>query len=142
MQELLDGKETECKVPHTPMSKGVIITTSCNKTLRVTDTHLVATTNGYQLAYSLQPGDKLFGDHLSNDDMCVVESNTREKTVQQYFGLNCIQSEVLADGLRTSTFGDFHTLPSWYMYFVGGGFGVDLASQFGEYVAEWYYKLK
>lgn len=108
----------------------------------MTDTHLVATANGYQLAYSLRQGDKLFSDHISNDDVCVVESVTREKSVQQYFGLNCIHSEVLADGLRTSTFGDFHTLPSWYMYFVGGGLGMDWASELGDYVAEWYYKLK
>jgi hypothetical protein len=140
MKELQAGKEPECTVPHTPRSRGVVIETSCNKTVRVTDTHLMATPAGFQLAYSLKAGDKLFGDY-DNKEVCVVESINKEKTTQTYFGLNCVHSEVLAAGVRASTFGDFHTLPSWYMYYVGGSVGVDRASAFGEYIAEWYYSM-
>ena len=136
-EELKAGKEPECTVPHSPFSKGVVITTSCDKTVRVTDTHLMATTKGFQLAYSLKAGDVLFGDY--NKDMCIVQSVEKEPITQQYFGLNCVHSEVLASGLRASTFGDFHTLPSWYMTYVGGLMGSDKASLFGKYIADWYY---
>ena len=135
-EELKAGKEPECTVPHTPFSKGVIISTSCGKTVRVTDTHLIATTKGFQLAYSLKAGDVLFGDY--DNELCIVESVEKEKTTQQYFGLNCVHSEVLASGLRASTFGDFHTLPSWYMTYVGGLVGSETASSLGQYISEWY----
>ena len=143
-EELKAGKEPECTVPHSPSSKGVIITTSCDKTVRVTDTHLLATTKGFQLAYSLKAGDVLFGDYGNENEneseKCTVISVEKEKTTQQYFGLNCVHSEVLASGLRASTFGDFHTLPSWYMTYVGSVLGADTASALGDYVAEWYYQ--
>ena len=141
-EELKAGKEPECTVPHSPSSKGVIITTSCDKTVRVTDTHLLATTKGFQLAYSLKVGDVLFGDYgnENENEKCTVISVEKEKTTKQYFGLNCVHSEVLASGLRASTFGDFHTLPSWYMTYVGSVLGADTASALGDYVAEWYYQ--
>ena len=135
--EFLNGTVSECTVPHSPTSTGVIVSTSCDKTLRVTDTHLVATTNGFQLAFSLKKGDVLFGDYV-NSNHCVVQSVTKEKSPQKYFGLNCVHSEVLASGLRASTFGDFHTLPSWYMTYVGGLVGSEYASRLGDFiVAEW-----
>ena len=134
--QLVEGKEPECSVPHSPRSRGVVITTSCGKTVRVTDTHLIATTKGFRLAYSLKEGDVLFGDYDKTE--CVVETVEKEGTVQQYFGLNCVHSEVLVSGIRASTFGDFHTLPSWYMTYVGGMFGSDIAAVVGDYIAEWY----
>jgi len=144
--DLVSGKESECNVPHSPQSRGVVVETSCidettslhvtNKTLRVTDTHLVATTNGFQLAFSLKPGDVLFGTLKGDNEKCTVNSIRKETSAQSYFGLNCLHSEVLADGIRVSTFGDFHTLPSWYMTYVGGLVGPDVASVIGEYVSD------
>ena len=137
-EELKAGKEPECSVPHAPSSRGVVITTSCGKSARVTDTHLMATTKGFQLAYSLKSGDILFGDY--HDEKCIVSSVQKEENIQQYFGLNCVHSEVLTSGLRASTFGDFHTLPSWYMTYVGGLLGSSTASSLGGYIAEWYFQ--
>ena len=137
-EELKAGKEPECSVPHSPSSRGVIISTTCGKTARVTDTHLMATTKGFQLAYSLKAGDILFGDY--HEEHCTVTAVQKEETSQQYFGLNCVHSEVLTSGLRASTFGDFHTLPSWYMTYVGGLVGTDAASTIGGYIAEWYFQ--
>ena len=139
-EELKAGKEPECTVPHSPTSKGVVITTSCDKTVRVTDTHRMATTKGFQLAYSLKSGDVSFGDY--DKEMCSVKAVEKKKTTKQYFGLNCVHSEVLASGLRASTFGDFHTLPSWYMTYVGGLVGSETASSLGEYIAEWCFQKK
>lgn len=143
LDQLLSNPGTlpDCSVPHVVSSIGVRIDTSCRRTLRVSDTHLVATSRGFQLAYSLKPGDVLFGD-FNGDEQCVIESVDKEKGVQKYFGLNCLHSEVLANGIRTSTFGDFHTLPSWYMYYAGNIAGVDTASWLGNYIAEWYYGSK
>jgi hypothetical protein len=55
-EELKAGKEAECTVSHSPSLKGVVISTSCDKTVCVTDTHLMATSTGFQLAYSLKAG--------------------------------------------------------------------------------------
>jgi hypothetical protein len=101
---------------------------------------MMATPQGFRLAYSLKPGDVLFGGYSdSEEDLCVVLTVEKEKNEQQYFGLNCVHSEVLASGLRASTFGDFHALPSWYMTYVGGLLGSDTASQLGKNIAEWFY---
>jgi hypothetical protein len=98
----------------------------------------MATTKGFQLAYSLKVGDVLFGDY--HEEHCTVTSVQKEMSIQKYFGLNCVHSEVLVSGLRASTFGDFHTLPSWYMTYVGGLVGSDAASTIGGYIAEWYFQ--
>ena len=141
LADLQAGKEPECKIPHTPSSRGVVVTAKCKdqiRNLRVTDTHLVATSKGFQLAYSLQVGDVVFND-LEGANMCTVTSVTKEAKIERYFGLNCLTSEVLADGIKASTFGDFHTLPSWYMSYAGNLIGIDTASMMGDYIAEWYY---
>jgi hypothetical protein len=65
----------------------------------------------------------------------------KEENVQVYFGLTCAHSEVLVSGLRASTFGDFHTLPSWYMTYVGGLLGFEYAASIGEYLTERYFFL-
>mgnify|MGYP003385082007 FL=1 len=148
--ELVNGAEPECTIPHSPKSRGVVISASCideetgqktNKTVRLTDTHLVATSTGFQLAFSLKSGDVLFADY-TDSHRCAVLSVRKETHVESYFGLNCIHSEVLADGLRVSTFGDFHTLPSWYMTYVGALVGADSASFIGEYITDVFYSNK
>lgn len=147
---LLRGDEPECKVPHSPTSRGVVVDVSCkeekegelleaDKQLRVTDTHLVATAGGFQVAYSLKPGDMLFAG-LGDSHRCAVVSVRKEESPQTYFGLNCVHSEVLADGLRVSTFGDFHTIPSWYMTYVGGVIGPDVASVVGGFVSDLFFR--
>jgi len=141
LEDFLANKHPECKVPHTPNSKGVVITTSCDKIVRVTDTHLMASKNGYQLAYSLKPGDVLFGN-MEHTEECVVEKVEKERGMEQYFGLNCLSAEVLVNGIKASTFGDFHTLPSWYMYYMGNLIGVEKASKLGDFIAEWYLEKK
>jgi hypothetical protein len=142
LDELKKGKEPECMVPHTPRSRGVVIATSCGLTARVTDTHLMATPEGFRLAYSLKPGDILFSGYGSEEEaMCSVVSVRNEETEQEYFGLNCLHSEVLTSGLRASTFGTIHTLPSWFMAYVGGLLGIETASQLGAYISGIFFSL-
>jgi len=139
LAQLLNGEEPECHVPHVPSARGVVISAACNngeeKKLRLTDTHLVATSSGHQLAHTLRSGDVLFGD-FEGAQTCAVMNITKEEQTEKYFGLNCVHSEVLADGLRTSTFGDFHALPSWYMYYAGLSLGPETASRLGDAVAD------
>lgn len=140
--ELRRGEEPECTVPHTPRARGVIISTSCGLTARVTDTHLMATPAGFRQAYSLKPGDTLFAGYSNNEKTaCVVQAVEKEQEEQQYFGLNCLHSEVLSSGLRASTFGDFHTLPSWFMAYMGAVVGVEAASQLGTHMSEIFYRI-
>ena len=51
--------------------------------------------------------------------------------MKRYFGLNCEESVVLANGLKTSTFGEFHEVPSLWMKFSSKVFGVKMASFIG-----------
>ncbi len=46
--------------------------------------------------------------------------------------MNCLRSEVLADGIKTSTFGKYHFIPAWWMRIVGGVVGPKRASTFGD----------
>jgi hypothetical protein len=50
---------------------------------------------------------------------CQVVRVEKEKEVQEYFGLNCLNSVVLADGVKTSTFGKLHTLPAVWFSWMG-----------------------
>jgi hypothetical protein len=145
MHDLANNNEPECRIPHVVQSVGVRVTTSCGDTpLRLTDDHLVYLSTGELTeAYKLKTGDVLFSDfdHNLKGNQCVVQSVSRENSPQKYFGLNCLTSEVLADGIHTSTFGSYHTIPAIYMYNIGSMFGIDVASQFGDYLSLLYSKV-
>jgi hypothetical protein len=140
-QQLLNGAEEECIVPHTPKAVGIKIATSCGKHIRVTDTHLVMTADGFQHAKSLKEGDVLHGDYEGGEE-CHVLSVEKEATQQQYFGLNCLHSEVLANGIHTSTFGDIHVVPAAYMRYAGSILGIHTASRIGTYFSSLYHLYK
>ena len=149
LEELLNRNEPECRVPHIVTTVGVIITTTCSmKPLRLTDEHLVYTSSesGDGLlvaAMNLKPGDILFSDtdHSLEGKQCEVVSVSREKAPQKYFGLNCLTSEVLAGGTHASTFGTYHSIPAIYMYQIGSMFGIDAASQLGDYLSYLFSKV-
>lgn len=127
--------EPECHVPHEVFAKGVSIATTCSdKPLRLTDTHLVYSGRGLVKAAELKKGDTLFKD-LAEKDQCKVVSVTKEAETQKYFGLNCISSQVTANGAKTSTFGDLHTLPAMWMASVGRLFGIERASVWGDAIS-------
>merc|ERR1739848_406504 len=119
---------------------GVTIVADCGKsqikTLRLTSDHLVFTQRGTVAAGNLQSGkDTLFAS-LDESKECSVKSVTSETKQQKYFGLNCVGgSEVLANGIKTSTFGKYHTIPALYMSTVGRLIGVERASRLGDYLA-------
>jgi hypothetical protein len=145
MEDFVNNNEPECRVPHFVTSVGVVITTSCGGApLRLTDDHLVYTTDGVLLeAVNLKNGDILSSnyDHSLTQNDCYVESVVKEKSPQKYFGLNCLTSEVLAGGIHSSTFGSYHTIPAIYMYNVGTILGIDVASQLGDYLSILYSKV-
>ena len=150
MEDLLNRNEPECRVPHIVESVGVVITTSCgDEPLRLTEDHLVYTASqdddsGVLLeAMNLKTGDIVFSDldHKLEGKQCMIVSVTREKAPQKYFGLNCLRSEVLAGGIHTSTFGTYHTIPAIYMYQIGSMFGIDAASQLGDYLSYMFSKV-
>lgn len=132
MHELVSGQHSECVVPHVVTSDGVRVETSCGarQALRLTHDHLVFSGRGLVPAGELREGDVLFGDE-QQQQVCRVTRVSVERA-QQYFGLNCHKSVVLANGIKTSTFGSLHTVPALWMKYVGATFGIERASRWGD----------
>lgn len=128
-----------CSVPHVIKADGVKISTTCSGSLRLTNEHLVYTQEGLKTAGSIKKGDVLFAD-MDEKQTCEVVQVERE-IAQTYFGLNCEDSEVLADGYKTSTFGIFHAVPAMWMKYASKVIGVKYASQLGDVFANTLVKL-
>jgi len=130
---------SSCHIPHQVSSHGSIITANCDgisRTLRLTDGHLVYTQRGLVAADELESTDVLYSD-MSENNVCSVVTITKEKSVQRYFGLNCHSSQVLAHGLKTSTFEKLHSVPSFWMAVMGKVLGIKTASQIGLQIQQW-----
>jgi hypothetical protein len=128
----------ECRIPHTVLSDGVRIETTCGGSgLRLTADHLVWAKqpfgDGFVTAASLEPGATVFSD-LQRLQPCQVLSVAVEKS-QTYFGLNCLESVVLADNVLISTFGKYHQVPAAFMHYAGRVFGIGQASRVGDAIA-------
>lgn len=153
LADFLAKKMPECVVPHIVHAAGVRITVACKskviKTLRLTDEHLVffgrsvgpmsAVPVGVKAAAELGPADVVFSD-VAEHDFCHVLRVERDAP-GKYFGLNCKESVVLADGIKTSTFGRFHTVPSLYMKYASSIFGIEIASKIGDAMSEAFHKF-
>jgi hypothetical protein len=127
-------RKGECHVPHVVQSSGVSIETSCSKSpLRVTNDHLVYTSSGLRPAASVRKGDVLYSD-IEEKHTCVVNAIKGEAN-QKYFALNCRNSEVLANGVKTSVFGYTHSIPAFWMKYASAIMGVERASRLGDAVA-------
>jgi len=127
-----------CVVPHVVRADGVRITTKCkgSRALRVTDDHLVYTQKGLVAAASIQIGDFLIGEQ----GHCEV-SSLKQEHEQEYYGLNCEESVVFANGYQTSAFGRYHTLPAFWMKWVSKLVGVESASYYGDAIANLFFAV-
>jgi hypothetical protein len=134
----------DCSVPHVVRAIGVIVKAQCSSkehNLRLTAGHLIFTQRGLQAAIDLKPGvDTIYAD-LEETARCTVLSVTKERQHQEYFGLNCHNSQVLANGLKASTFEKFHSIPAWWMKIMGRIIGIKRASSLGDYMAELAHKM-
>lgn len=131
----------ECRVPHIVTANGLAIEIDCDKSqkntlLRLTPDHLVFGSKGLVPASSLSVGDIVFSDLEEKEEgsSCRVKSIAHESG-ERYFGLNCRESVVLANGIKTSTFGRYHTIPSLWMKCISAIFGVERASLIGDWIA-------
>jgi hypothetical protein len=77
----------------------------------------------------------LFSD-MAEQHQCQIVTVGKEKTVQKYFGLNCYESQVLASGLKSSTFEKLHSIPSFWMAIMGRILGIKRASEYGDYIEQ------
>jgi hypothetical protein len=127
-------------VPHLVTAVGVVIRTPCGPPVRVTTSHLMATPNGFLRAGDLQVGGFVFAG-AEGEKACEVVGVDMEASPHEYFGLNCLHSEVVVDGLRASTFGDYHALPSSFMHYVGHVVGISRASRLADSLANVFYHL-
>jgi len=136
LDSLKQGKHPSCTVPHIYTSEGVKLITSCNNsTLRLTIEHLVYTQRGLIEAKDVKVGDFIFQD-LQETKTCKVISTEKENDpTESYFGLNCEESIVLANGFKTSTFGKLHFFPSLWMRIMTPLIGVRAASAWGDYLS-------
>lgn len=151
LKQLKGRLVADCKVPHLVQARGVVIEASCSgttarapqsrKTLRLTGDHLVYTARGLQPASELLSGDTIFAD-LAQETPCRVTRVSQETTDQTYFGLNCVESIVLADGIKTSTFGKYHAIPALWMKYASKLLGIEKASSIGDSFASALLKMK
>lgn len=133
----------DCVIPHQIQDAGVIVHAKCPersnatagslKQLRLTSGHLIYTARGLVAAKDLTASDVLFAD-IQEQEPCSVVRVDREKEFQRYFGLNCLKSHVLANGLKASTFEKLHSIPSFWMAIMGRILGVQHASDVGDFI--------
>jgi hypothetical protein len=138
MQELQATTVPGCRVPHTVTSSdGVVIETTCSSTshLHLTGDHLVYVAGaGLKAAHKVAVGNVLFAD-MQQTKRCKVTKVSKRATEDTYFGLNCLRSDVLANGIKTSTFGHYHAVPAAWMKYAGHWFGIERASRWGNSLA-------
>lgn len=135
----------ECSIPHIVQAVGVVVIASCESAgrmiLRLTDGHLIYTQRGLQAASDLKPGKDVVYADLEEKIVCDVLSVTKETAQHEYFGLNCLTSQVLASGLKSSTFEKLHSVPAFWMQIIGRVLGIKRASAIGDYLAELVQKM-
>lgn len=136
-------------MPHVLHStNGVQIETKCDdhsasNMLRLTGDHLVYTSKVLQAASTVVVGDVLFGNFAESKQCHVIRIDKgKADEPQLYFGLNCHESVVLADGLKTSTFGRYHMIPAAWMKLGSKVLGIERASRWGDYIAQWLNSMK
>ena len=94
---------------------------------------------GLKAARHLAVGDVLFAD-LQQTKRCTVTKVSKSSTEDTYFGLNCLSSsQVLANGIKTSTFGHYHAVPAAWMRITGHWLGIERASRWGNSLANWWF---
>jgi hypothetical protein len=129
----------QCAIPHIVKANGVKISTTCPGQLRLTDEHLVFTQDGLKKAAAVKVGDFLYSD-MEQKNTCEV-TKVETEIDQNYFGLNCEDSEVLASGYKTSTFGITHDIPAAWMKYASKVVGVHTASAIGDAVAKFLFQV-
>ena len=129
----------ECRIPHIVSAKGVKIITDAGHTLRLTTDHLVYTESCLVPAAEVRPGTILFTSTTIDLKTRVVQVIPEENEL--YFGLNRLDSVVLANGIRTSTFGRYHMIPALWMGIFGRLAGPHRASIVGDAVVRLLFKL-
>jgi len=160
LNDLHTGKNLNCYIPHVVHNGGYAIQATCNfgqkqteKLLRLTGDHLVYAkiqsrefeSKKYKslselVAISdLNIGDTVFAD-LEEKIECQINSIWKQFS-QKYFGLNCLESIVLADGIKTSTFGNYHRIPELWMSHAGGLMGIKRASIIGDHISAILFKV-
>ncbi len=78
---------------------------------------------------------------LDGSTSCAVKSIVEQSKSASYFGINCLESVVLANGIKTSTFGRFHTVPAAFMRYAGAILGANRASALGDTIVSVLYKI-
>ncbi len=139
LKDFQTGIEPECVIPHLVKATGVELEIVCPHfylDLTLTPDHLVFTDLGYVAAGKLTFSHQLFYRADGGDlQKCSLQKKTLRTEEEVYFGLNCLESQVAANGVLVSTFGHLHQLPAMWMRTVGSIFGIKAASSWGDLLA-------
>ncbi len=125
----------ECSIPHVVTTSGLRLETSLH-VVRVTPDHLIFSRDHLVRSSTLRVGDMI--DTI--DGPMPIKTITIE-TDQTYFGLNCLESIVHANGVRTSTFGSYHAIPAAWMSVIGRIAGIQRASRWGDRIASVWHSI-
>lgn len=143
--DLQNDAEQDCVIPHLVHSDGYELVADCNgviKSLKLTGEHLVFTQRGVLPIKEVVAGSDMVYADVEETDECNVVSVTKVKSVDEYFGLNCQNSEVLANGIKASTFEKLHAIPSFWMKMMSKVVGIKSASKLGDSIVIWMKKMK
>jgi hypothetical protein len=140
----LQQHSSGCRIPHMVQVDGLKFSTSCLKAqpLRLTKKHLVFTQRGLVAADQLTVGDFVYQNFLETDSCEITQ--IEEEHNQEYFGLNCAgvnNQVVLANGFKTSVYGNLHALPALFMNYGSQVLGIDRASRWGNVLANLFHKV-
>lgn len=127
LPELLAGKEPECTVPHVVRTKGGILKTDCGN-LELTGNHLVWINDKFTPAQNAETGDSVLRD---DGKYCTVIKYVPKGFSSEHFGVNCLESEIFANGFKASPFEYNHEVPSAFLKVFSQFVGIKAASYMG-----------
>lgn len=132
LDQLMVSENIAWHVPHVLLTTGLKVTfVEIPNILWVTHDHLVFTKRGLLRCEQLLVGDVVFTS-FDESQTCCVKHVEWDSSNGKFFGLNGLESIVLANGIKCSTFGQQHALPATWMSIVGRLTGCKVASQLGD----------
>jgi len=110
--------------------EGVHVRTECGHSLKLTREHLVWAEGGFMRAGDVRQGHRV---RVAGDETCAVASV--EPAQGPWFGVQCLESEVKANGVHASVFAHYHAVPAVYMRWMGWAVGARRAAELGQHVS-------
>lgn len=124
----------ECTVPHKVVRMdGLCAHMADGQEICLSPDHLVWQHNSPARADTLFPSGLLMTQYNTTSSIVRI---SRDYGPRVYFGLNCANTSIVhVNGIKASTFGSYHALPSLWMYWASKIVGITWASRIGSFLA-------